>query len=51
MENMGGNGSGFKEQKKYVFLFHICKSHFELFELESLEFFVSLVPTEDEVYA
>ena len=46
---MGGDGSGFKEQKEYVLLFHLCKSHFELFELEILEVYVSLVLT--EVYA
>ena len=47
MENMEENGSGFKEQKEYVLLFHLFKSHFELFELEILEFYVSLpgVPT------
>ena len=42
MENMGGHGSGFKEQKEYVLLFHLCKSHlnfFERFELEILEFY------------
>ena len=36
---MGGDVSGFKEQKEYVLIFHLCKSNFELFELEILEFY------------
>ena len=31
MENMGVDGSDFKEQKEYVLLFHLYKSDFELF--------------------